>query len=302
LKNILVISYSQTGQLTTILNQICSPLEKDSGIQVDHYVIEPETSYPIPWPSEEFFRVMPDSVQGKPCKIKPLNIPDIKNYDLIILGYQVWYLSPSLPIAAFLKSSEGKQILSGKDIITVLGVRNMWVMAHKIVHSLLQEAGACHKGNIVLEDKNNNLISVLTIIKWLMHGDKGPYKHLPEAGVSKTDIMNSERFGKIIRVALLKNKKCFQPDLLNAGAVEIHYPIYQMEKNARRIFKIWAGILVKQRLKGRGIEALWLRLFKFYLLFMIFAISPLAHIVFSLKRIILFRKTSLEMGRIKNIC
>ncbi len=302
MKNILVISYSQTGQLNAILRNICNPLEQDPGINIDYYYIEPEPQYPFPWPSDEFFRTMPDSVLGNACNIKPLNIPEPEKYHLVILGYQVWYLSPSIPVSAFLKSKEGKQVLAGKNVITVLGVRNMWIMAHKIVQSLLNDAGAFHTGNIVLEDKNNNIISVLTIIKWLMHGKKGPYKNLPEAGVSKSDITNTARFGKIILEALTENKRCYQADLLPEGAVRIQYPIYQMEKNARRIFKIWAGIIAKKRQKGSRIETIWLRIFKYYLLFMIFGISPLAHVVFSLKKIILYRKASLEMTRIKNIC
>lgn len=302
MKKILIISYSQTGQLDNILQQIAAPLKEDSNIQIDHYKITPEPEYPMPWPSDEFFRAMPNSVLGIPCAIKPLNIPEPEKYDLVILGYQVWYLSPSIPVTAFLKSDEAKQILSGKNVITILGVRNMWIMAHQIIQTLLKKAGGKHVGNIVLEDKNNNLVSVLTIIRWLMDGNKGPYKNLPEAGVSVKDIKNASRFGEIIHHALINNEVCYQKKLSSAGAVDIHYPIYQMEKNARRIFKIWAGIIEKKKKKGPKSELLWIRIFKYYLLFVIFVISPLAHVVFSVKRILLIRKTTLEMNRIKNIC
>ena len=97
MKKILVIYYSQSNQLKEILDSICLPLKENA--QVDFYEIKMRNPYPFPWDKEAFFNVFPESFQQVPQPIE--EIPEaIKstNYDLILLGYQVWYLSPSIPI------------------------------------------------------------------------------------------------------------------------------------------------------------------------------------------------------------
>jgi hypothetical protein len=44
-----------------------------------------------------------------------------KKYDLIIFGYQVWYLTPSIPIISFLKSGYAENILKDTPVVTVSG-------------------------------------------------------------------------------------------------------------------------------------------------------------------------------------
>jgi hypothetical protein len=42
-----------------------------------------------------------------------------KKFDLIIFGYQVWYLTPSIPIISFLKSGFAENILKDTPVVTV---------------------------------------------------------------------------------------------------------------------------------------------------------------------------------------
>ena len=48
-KKVLIIHYSQTGQLTDILKSIAAPLEKNAEISVTFARIAPKTPFPFPW-------------------------------------------------------------------------------------------------------------------------------------------------------------------------------------------------------------------------------------------------------------
>ena len=104
MKKILVIHYSQTGQLTEVLKALTGPLALN-GVQVDHLPITPATPYPFPWSRMGFFGVFPESVNGDPVPLLPAKAAGI-DYDLIIFGYTIWYLNPSIPANSFLKQAD----------------------------------------------------------------------------------------------------------------------------------------------------------------------------------------------------
>ena len=58
MKNVLVIHYSQSGQLTEILDSITLPFSSDGEINVTHYKIEMENEFPFPWNKTAFFDVL----------------------------------------------------------------------------------------------------------------------------------------------------------------------------------------------------------------------------------------------------
>src|SRR5688572_21882653 len=94
-KKILIIYYSQSGQLGSILENFSGPL-KAAGNSIETLNISPKNEYPFPWTSKAFFSVMPDCVLGVTTDLKPFELKE-KKYDLVILGYQPWFLSPSIP-------------------------------------------------------------------------------------------------------------------------------------------------------------------------------------------------------------
>ena len=69
-RKVLVIGYSQTGQLTRIVDSITQPLLDDSSVQVDFLNVKPEVNFPFPWSFFKFFQVMPESVYMKPIALK----------------------------------------------------------------------------------------------------------------------------------------------------------------------------------------------------------------------------------------
>jgi hypothetical protein len=88
-KKVLVIYYSQSGQLGDIINSFCSPLMA-AGNTVEMIRVLPLKAYPFPWTGKSFFAVMPDCVLGVPTELQPIQLMETE-YDLIVLGYQAWY-------------------------------------------------------------------------------------------------------------------------------------------------------------------------------------------------------------------
>jgi len=183
MKEVLVIHYSQTGQLTSILENIVRTLESDT-ITISHYEIVPDPQYAFPWKPKRFFDVFPESFLQIPAGFHPPK-PEIldKKYDLVILGYQVWYLTPSIPINSFLKSEFAKKLLKDTHVVSVVACRNMWIQAQEKIKRLLVSVDAKLVGHIALVDRHINHVSVITIEHWMMSGKKDKYLGiLPKAG------------------------------------------------------------------------------------------------------------------------
>src|SRR3989338_115230 len=148
---ILALYYSQTGQLTRVVRSMTAPLEGRADIQIVWQNLQPKRPYPFPWPFLDFLDVFPESVHMVPPEMEPVSFDPDAHFDLVILAYQVWFLSPSLPITGFLRSPAAR-VLKGKPVITLIACRNMWLTAQEKVKALLVERGARLIDNVVLVD------------------------------------------------------------------------------------------------------------------------------------------------------
>ncbi|OWP85357.1 dialkylresorcinol condensing enzyme DarA [Flavobacterium davisii] len=282
MKKVLVVQFSQSSQLTQITQNIAAPLVGESDIEVSYYTISIDKSFPFPWDKVSFFDAFPESFLQIPSELKdPQNEVLHQKYDLIILGYQVWYLSPSIPMNSFLKSAIAKQLFKDTEVVTVIGARNMWALAQEKVKKQLQELGAKLTGNIVLVDRNINHISVITIVQWMFTGKKEKYLGVfPKPGVSESEIKEATKFGKVI-INYLKDKSIpLQNELVAHNAVEVRPFLIEMDTKANKMFKIWANLIIKKT-KSRPF---WLKVFNYYLFVAIWCISPLVYLIYLLKR------------------
>lgn len=287
MKKVLVIYYSQSGQLAEIAQQLSRPLVEDPEIAVDFYEIKMLHSFPFPWTSDVFFDTFPETFKQLPEEIHPPAAHILEtDYDLILLHYQVWYLSPSIPINSFLKSSHAANILKGKPVITVSGSRNMWALAQDKVKVLLKDNQAHLVGNIALTDRHHNLISVITIVDWMFSGEKKKaFGIFPLPGVSQKEIQDSSKFGNIILPYIKKATFVgLQKGLIANGAIDYRYFLVSMDQKGNKMFGIWANLILKHPKQRK----LLVRLFKYYVVFAIYGLSPIVLIVESLLYPILF--------------
>ena len=293
MKEVLIIYYSQTGQLFDILKNISSTLS-DEKINITFCEIIPKKNFPFPWKQEEFYGAFPETFLQIPTPLKSIPAEILqKKYDLVILGYTTWYLTPSIPINSFLKSGDAKTLLANTPIVTVSASRNMWIMAQEKVKKLLVANNAKLVGNIVLVDKNLNHISVITIVHWLMGGKKTKMLGIfPKPGVSDNDIEAASRFGTPIKTALLPNEYSnLQKNLLDVGAVKVVPSLIATDIRGNVVFTKWANHLIKKEGEERK---KWLVYFKYYLLFAIWLIAPIVFIVFLLTYLPMYRKIQRE--------
>jgi len=278
MKNVLVIYYSQSGQLESIARNIAKPLLNSEDIIVTFHEIKLEKPFPFPWSNEAFFGAFPESFLQIPSALKPIpkEVLDVK-YNLILLNYQVWYSTPSIPINSFLKSSEAKILLSNTPVVTINGSRNMWIMAQEKVKVLLKQNNAILKGNIALVDRAGNLISVITIVEWMFSGVKKKYLgFFPLPGVSDKDIEESSKFGNIILSSLKENNlDDLQLKLIENDAVRVSSYLVTVDKTANKIFDKWANFIITKTKFRKS----WLKVFKVYLLLAIWLISPIVYIL-----------------------
>lgn len=102
----LVIYYSQTGATQKVAEEIQAQL----GADIDSLVCD------IPYDGtfqETIERCKKEMETGETPTIKPLNI-NLENYDMIFLGYPVWFGTYAPPVAGFIKENA----LEGKKIVT----------------------------------------------------------------------------------------------------------------------------------------------------------------------------------------
>jgi len=283
MKKIVVFCYTQSGQALQIAENVCSPL-KNAGHTIIYKAIEPEEPFPFPWTRGSFFETFPEARLSIPtCKLKEMDYSDVGDADLVIISGQPWYLSPSLPLHAFFQDEEAKAFLNKKKIVNISGCRNMWVMAQLKIRKYINEAGGHYAGHIVLQDKSPNLVGVLTIIRWLFYNKKEASRCLPAAGVSNDDIKNASRFGAIINETLAKNDwDDLQNKLIQEKAVEYRPHIVFVEKAGHKIFGIWANFIRKKGGYKDKKRALRIKIFFYYLIFVLYVVSPFGLLVFYL--------------------
>lgn len=292
---VLYLSYSQSGQLDEIAERFFLPF---SSHKIDRVKVRPSKPFPFPWTSAEFFDAMPETVLEEPIQLEPLNIPG-SDYDLIVLGYQPWFLSPSLPVTALLKSDEFKTVVQGKPVVTIVGSRNMWINSQISINRLVEQAGAKVVANIPFSDKTNNIVSAVTILYWMLSGRKERmWCVFPKPGVSDEDI---ERAGEPGRIVLAHAESGEYTSLQEkiADFVTVPTDILFIEKRAKRLFRIWAGI-IKRFGKTPRSRRLWVSIYKYYLIIALFIVAPIVLLVYYILVLpFVYKRVAAEKKRVR---
>lgn len=296
MKKVLAVYYSQTGQLSSVVKSICAPLEAQEDIEVTYECLQPVEAYPFPWSFFQFLDVFPESVYLDPPPLQPLSSAAEQDYDLILISYQVWFLSPSLPITAFMKSEQGRRLLKGKPVITIIACRNMWLMAQEKMKQLIKEANARLLDNIALIDSGSSLLTFITTPRWLLTGNKGRSDGwLPVAGVSQDDIKASERFGHALASSLEQGQEKGDGPLLHGlRAVTVDPRLIPSEKIGTRSFMIWGKLLRRVGKSGSATRKPVLFIYVIFLISLIISVVPLTMLLRTLFRPLMKRRLAIQ--------
>jgi hypothetical protein len=291
LKRVLVVHFSQTGQLARVVRRLVSPLAEASDIQVTEEVLRPRRPYPFPWPLWRFFDAMPESVLLDPPALEPLSVRPEEQFDLVVLAYQVWFLAPSGPVTAFLKSETGRQLLRGRPVVTVIACRNMWLVAQETVKRLIHEAGGRLCDNVVFSDPGSTLATLITTPRWLLTGRRDAFCGLPPAGVAEADIAAANRFGQGLLNALRADReRAAAPMLTGLGAACVDPRLIFSERAGSRAFALWSRLIRLGGPQGSAARVPLLALFCVYLVAMILTVVPASLLAQRLLRPLLARR------------
>ena len=104
-QKVLVLYYSQTSNTKTVAQEIAKRL----GCDIQE--ITPEKPYDGDFQAT-INRSMQERQQGVKTALKPI-AADLKQYDVIFIGYPIWFGTYAPPIAAFLEQND----LSGKKVV-----------------------------------------------------------------------------------------------------------------------------------------------------------------------------------------
>jgi hypothetical protein len=256
----LLISYSQSGDAARVAEALRESLHAP-GVEIVPECIRPVPDYPFPWKSLfRFFNVLPECHLGPPSTIEqPVFNPD-DNYDLILLIYQVWFLTPSLPIQGFL-ASPAARVLSGRKVITVSVSRNMWQSASEAMKKRLRQLGALHLDNIVVTHQGPPWATFVTAPRFLLFGKKDPFWGIfPPAGLSEVELERVQRLGTAIRERSDRLQES-QSLLRGLGAVELNRRYLLPELIGWYLFRGWAYFLKGLGKVGRVVRLAGIGLF-----------------------------------------
>lgn len=242
-KRVLAVCYSQTGQLNQIANNVLTPL-LDGGLDVHVEYLRPKVPYPFPWPFFRFFDAFPESAHLVAPELEPLALNGDEDFDLVVVFYQVWFLAPSLPVTGFMKHPLAAKLLRGKPVVTVIGCRNMWLLAQEEMKKMLADIGAKLVDNVVLMDSANMAATFVMTPRWFLTGKKDGFWGMPAAGIRAEEIASSTRFGRALADGLKNNLEVTGlPMLSGLSAVTANPKVLVSEKAATRGFFVWGKLL-----------------------------------------------------------
>ena len=276
-KRVLVFTYSQSGQLSAIVDRLLGPLFESPLIEVTVVPVRPLRPHPFPWSVRHFFDAFPESALMCPQALAPLDLPAGQDVDLVILPYQVWFLAPSLPISSLLQLPQVRTLLAGKPVVTVIACRNMWLKAHQKMKQLLAQCGARLLDNVVLTDKGPMAATLVTTPAWMFTGRKDGWFGLPPAGIAPEDIAGARRFGLALRDALAQDLERGQAPMLSGlKAVQANPRLWVSESAATRSFALWGRLIHGVGAPGAPQRVPLLALYVLVLLLLILTVLPVS--------------------------
>ncbi len=263
MKNLLVVYYSQTGQLKDIILHFIKPFENTYHIDFAEIKCE-EFVFPIT--CKQFFDVFPEAVLKIPCGIE-VKIED-KNYDAIILGFQPWFLHTSIPFNSFMQTERFKNLVKGKPVILVMDSRNSWRNALHEVSTTVENFQGIIKGRYVFRDTSKNFRGFLALCYWLFTGKKkSPCKSIPQGGIEQEVINHAGLHGQSALSSFNSSDSVYSV----IPSVSEEYTSLGYEQYAIAKYEKWASFIGKDNFRHRRFR---LTLFRIWILFMLAFAAP----------------------------
>jgi hypothetical protein len=194
---VLLIQHSLSGETKTATHEFVRGL-RDGLLENDapgnnRYLdlveqrIETEPPFRFPWNVWSFFDVMAETVASS-VRIKKnahswtVRAPIIMaqpeqdqsgGFDLVVLGWQTWFLSPSLPVRLAIHDPRYQSLFQMAPVLLIGTHRNMWHRASRtLCHELTHDAHVQLVGpGINFVQSSAFLVSVVKTLRWQLQGE-----------------------------------------------------------------------------------------------------------------------------------
>jgi hypothetical protein len=298
MKRVLALYYSQTGQLRSALDSLLSGLDRTE-FEVHVEALRSRPAFSFPWSFARFLDAFPESVLGLPPELEAPSFDPQADYDLVVIAYTVWYLAPSLPVQAFLRSPHAA-VLRDKPVITLVACRNMWHTASMRMKAELARLGAHLLDNVVVTDSGPAWTTFVTTPRWMLTGKKDGWGIFPAAGVDPKTIAGLARFGLVLTKKREQlGARPARALLKGLGAVAIEQRFVVPELIGRTIFRPWARFVRLFGGPGKLLRRPALVLFALCLFLTVVIVVPISIVVRVLLHPVLRRPLAAYVERLE---
>jgi hypothetical protein len=206
---------------------------------------------------------------------------DFANYDLMVIAYQVWFLSPSLPVQALLQSEIAPEIFKDKQVVALCTCRNLWYSASRLMHQSLEQLGAKWLTQITVCERSPLWASFVTTPRWMLTGRRDAFAFFPAAGISESDFRELQ--SSLMRFIQSWSVDRKSPEVLKYKSNLDRLSLRCMDRFGRGCFEIWAALIVRYAPREGLWQDVWLVLFRANLVLVILSVglaSKLLEIVY----------------------
>lgn len=279
MKRILVLEYSQSGDVSKAVAAFTAPFTGPD-VQLHRERIQPEVPFPYPWRSVyRLFSVFPECFVPPPEGILPLTFQPQDRFDLVILSYQVWHLTPSIPIQAFFRSAYA-QVLRDTPVITLCVSRNMWHSASETMKQLLRDVPAIHLDGVVLTHQGPPFSTFVSVPRALLYGKRDRlWGIFPPAELSPRQLERMTRLGGVVAARLNDIQPPYRPLLAGQGAVEVKWRYIIPEAGGWYLYRAAARVVTRVGRRSPLLRRLSISLFVFLMFVVIGLGIPLCLLV-----------------------
>ena len=179
MKRVLVLWWSQSGQLEDCMRAFTAPLQ-DAGVEIVYARVEPAVPYPFPWNVSAFFGQFPETFREEGVDIA-FEIPS-GDFDTVITASQVWFLKPSPPFTRLL--SQHPELFAGRRVINLVVCRNMWIRGWGRLAERIRGAGGTITDRVVAVHSGSVFASYFTTLAWMLTGRRDAIKPLGKAEIA----------------------------------------------------------------------------------------------------------------------
>jgi len=258
MNRILIVYYSQSGEAARVAETLAGTFEA-AGMTMTLEAVHPVSPYPYPWKSPRlFFDAMPECILGPPPPVRPVGVDPTQLFDLVVIVYPVWFLSPAPPIQGFFETPAAT-VLRDVDVMTISVSRAMWHSASERMKHLLMKAGARHRYSTAVTHQGSPLLTLISTPRALLSGKRNRLMGVfPPVGIAETELERLRGLGAEVAAQLKAGRPAGASATNAMPAPAIRRWLVVPELLAWYCFRAWARFIVwlgaiDRRLRAIGV-------------------------------------------------